>query len=416
MAWTRRNFLGGLGVGASCSALALIPDTGVIDVGAYCSGNGTDLDDDGIAKAVGLLSVNGGALQLPARPILISRPMVLDRSRVSVFGYGPSSRIVTRGDIDAVIVRAQRPLEHLLFSDFEIAAEKPVESKSGYGLRFSSPNISYPVVRSVTIRSKYGGIAFDPKGGKLAGGNSINAARLEGINVRDCSGVGVFVSYVLDLFLESVHLEMRRQSSARALWISRWVQALHARTVVCLGGEVSMLCENGGERAPSELRFEDCVFDGATASCLHLIQCSRLRCGQSWISSPRPGARGVTIEGAGAEDIEISGTDIFNIAQFGLVAKRGSSRFRVVSSRIYNCSYQDRGKYDGIFIESGVSNWKIAECFIGNIPDYEGHQRYGIYVADGPSDNYEIRANDLSGNLAGGIHDGGVGSNKRISD
>jgi hypothetical protein len=83
------------------------------------------------------------------------------------------------------------------------------------------------------------------------------------------------------------------------------------------------------------------------------------------------------IEGGGADDVELSDVDILNTARFGLLAKEGSSGFRLLRSNIYNCSYEEKGKFDGVRIEKAVSDWKIEDCWIGNRKDYFGVQRYG---------------------------------------
>lgn len=73
--------------------------------------------------------------------------------------------------------------------------------------------------------------------------------------------------------------------------------------------------------------------------------------------------------------------------------------------------------YSGVHIGAGVSDWSIKggrstdDLHIGS-----SQQKYGIEVAAGASDNYQIEGVDVRGNQTAGIIDGGTGTDKSIKD
>ena len=207
-----------------------------------------------------------------------------------------------------------------------------------------------------------------------------------------------------------------RRGFGRGILMSRWVQAVHANNVICLGGEFGLLCENADERAPSELRFEGSVFDGATVSCVRISSAARVRVANSWISSALPGANGIVVTGARARDVEFDECDILNTARSGLVVGGGASAVRLLHSRVYNCSFEKRGQFDAVHIQRDAHDWSVEDCTITNTREYLGRQRYGIRVDNGAQGPYTIKGNRLTGNLAGGLFDGGSGPGRRVTD
>ena len=414
MSLSRRALVGsGIASVATMRSLAFAASP-VVDLARTCRCNGSDPDDDGIAKAMAMLPPQGGLVLLPPQALIITRPLVVQKSRVTIAGTGPASRLITRGDVDGIVIANSSPIEHLLFHDFEIAGEQPRGEQRSFGVRFQSPAVNYPEIRSVTVRSKYGGIAVDLRGEKLSGASTVNALRLTDCNVQDCYGIGLYVKHVLDLFLSGMHIAMRR-GCGRGIVFSRWVQAVHATRTVCLGGEHNLHFISEGARSPSEVRFSDSVFDGATNACILLDASSRTRITNSWISSPIPGASAVVIGGPGAVDTEFDDCDILNVARNGVWARKGSGRFRIENCRIFNCSYEKEATYDGVNIEEDSDDWEIERCVISNKPDYKGRQRFGINIARGAV-NYRIIEDDLRNNGVGGLSDAASGEGGIVKD
>jgi hypothetical protein len=69
------------------------------------------------------------------------------------------------------------------------------------------------------------------------------------------------------------------------------------------------------------------------------------------------------------------------------------------------------GTYDGINIGSDVSGFQVTNC--KSLNGGSG-QRRGCTVNNGTSDTYVIANNDFSGNVTGGLYDGGSGAAKQV--
>jgi hypothetical protein len=72
--------------------------------------------------------------------------------------------------------------------------------------------------------------------------------------------------------------------------------------------------------------------------------------------------------------------------------------------------------YDGVHINGNAMRFKVRNNTIGDTVSLIGNfQRYGVCIDSGVSDKYIITGNDLTGNMTGGLSDGGIGTNKVVS-
>jgi hypothetical protein len=71
--------------------------------------------------------------------------------------------------------------------------------------------------------------------------------------------------------------------------------------------------------------------------------------------------------------------------------------------------------FHGIAIAAGTTDFSIMGCQLGGNLFGFNSQRYGVFVAGGASDRYNIIGNLVSGNLAGGVSDNGTGVNKTVA-
>lgn len=122
---------------------------------------------------------------------------------------------------------------------------------------------------------------------------------------------------------------------------------------------------------------------------------------------------GVRIKGANASNIVIGSCRLRENVLNGLQAETGD--FFVLGGSINNNSRDNPGKYDGVHVEPGVSNWAILNCFLGNDRSSSvSHQRNGINIERGPSHNFLIHGDIFSGNLKAGLANGASGTDFRI--
>lgn len=75
------------------------------------------------------------------------------------------------------------------------------------------------------------------------------------------------------------------------------------------------------------------------------------------------------------------------------------------------------GVVAGVNVAGGAQAFKIKNNTIGNNTLlFTGHQKYGVAVNTGASDNYEITGNDVRNNDTAGIVDNGTGTNAVVKD
>ena len=77
-------------------------------------------------------------------------------------------------------------------------------------------------------------------------------------------------------------------------------------------------------------------------------------------------------------------------------------------------TFVDGGGNVGIDIGAGAEYFRVSNCTIGNYLLGRGYQKYGIRIADGASNHYQISSNQFLGNDIGAVYDGGTGTDKWI--
>lgn len=133
----------------------------------------------------------------------------------------------------------------------------------------------------------------------------------------------------------------------------------------------------------------------------------------SWLGSCLAGS-GLRTQGTWRGEATLSGTRVAGNIQHGISLGAGVDTL-IVGCQIGDNSGGGAGTYHGINVAAGVSRFAITGNRIGDIVAVVGNaQGYGVRVAAGASDYYEISGNLLSGNLTGDVSDGGTGINKLV--
>lgn len=134
---------------------------------------------------------------------------------------------------------------------------------------------------------------------------------------------------------------------------------------------------------------------------------------------------GVATNGHGLFIGAVSGaTRAFAVSTSRFINNRGSG-IRLGNSlktTFSNCqcianSTQGAGLDHGMHIEAGVQFWSVIGGVFGDngVFGTSNNQGYGIRIATGASDNYNITGAIVAQNVTGGIFDGGSGTNKKVS-
>lgn len=178
-----------------------------------------------------------------------------------------------------------------------------------------------------------------------------------------------------------------------------------------------VLCEDGGAacvnvEASSELKFSGSTMNGALYHGLYLASsCHHI--GVANCDVMYNGARGVVIEGKAAT---IAGSRIVANGTSGISLSGTDTDAMIAGNLIARNNHTNTNSEHGIAVMNNTTGFQIQGNRISNsgtAPEGRntpGYQRYGINIGGGAND-YIVTNNRLSGNVSGGLYDGG-GTNK----
>ena len=92
----------------------------------------------------------------------------------------------------------------------------------------------------------------------------------------------------------------------------------------------------------------------------------------------------------------------------------GGAHASVSNNILTENSIAKRGGASGVLVRANVSDFILSANHIGDLAWAGASQRYGIEVEGGASDRYVVSSNTLTGNLHGGLSDGGCGKSKAV--
>lgn len=161
---------------------------------------------------------------------------------------------------------------------------------------------------------------------------------------------------------------------------------------------------------PAYCRFTDCFFDSANHGAL-FDNAVDFKFNNCWFSN-RPSS-GCYIDRC--EDFTFTNTSFMNSAKHGCEVTAEAKR-----TSFLNCSFVSNGTeasgsiYHGLYIQPNTTDFIVSHCKFYNGLGFAEQQAWGVLVDSGASDRYIITENLVTGNTAGGVYDGGTGTNKRV--
>lgn len=136
---------------------------------------------------------------------------------------------------------------------------------------------------------------------------------------------------------------------------------------------------------------------------------------QSWLGSTAAG-NGYHVGANFAGEYYLGGASrVMGNAQHGVLIDAGAVDGIIDGNFIGKNSVEASGTYHGIRVAAGAVRYSITNNRIGGLVGggAEG-QGYGVSIAAGASDNYQVCGNTFFGNVTGALFDGGTGTNKRV--
>lgn len=125
-------------------------------------------------------------------------------------------------------------------------------------------------------------------------------------------------------------------------------------------------------------------------------------------------AAGVHFEGPSIDGVSLVSPISHNNKGHGIFLA-GGVNIDITSPQCFSNSQASSATYHGISVAAGVSKWSVVGGVSGAGGEFTGNiQGYGILINSGASTDYRIIGTNVTGNVTGGISDGGTGTTKYI--
>lgn len=310
------------------------------------------------------------------------------------------------------------------------ALAKPIVSVSGTGNRVSSVYLAY----AGKPQAGAAALAFVGAHNSLADNfaaynvdigvsvtDSSSATFLNNFQIYNYFSVGVFSRQTNDVFVSNFVFNTPAQRNYGTLGGLRLVNQVEAFTMMngdILGGAYSMTTDaatNATGSRPAYNKFVNVYFDSSLygVSLGNTVLTDFANC---WFSAGRSGGgyAGVTL--GSTDSISFTaGTTFFNNGMDGALVNATAKR--TVFNGVHaegNSATAASGVGHGIHIAAGTTDFIITNSTGSNALNPSGKQGYAIRLDPGASDRYTIQGNLVSGNVTGGVSDGGTGTNKLV--
>lgn len=286
------------------------------------------------------------------------------------------------------------------------------------------------------------GVGFTRSGATTATSGRLIDVQVSGCKVTDIYADhcwdGIYITSCAGIFMDQLYINGWQNSGIRVdggtndvvlsntiltsgttgagLRLLNKCEALYATNVDIIGGEYSMITGATGAFAPGTgtmpafCRFANCFFDSSTTGAW-LDKSNDFRFTNCWFSN-RPG-NGLTINQC--YDVTCSNSIFANCGSSGASLNSASLRNVQFIGCGFNSNNSQNNGSNGLTVVAGASDWSVVNCYANNSMFAANTQGYGVYVTAGASNYYTVLGCNLRGNGAGGMFDGGMGTDKKIS-
>lgn len=380
-------------------------DWSVYDVRAYGAfGDGTRSDKSAFVGAIaGAHANNGDIVFVPGGTYLTESAIsVLDHIELVGVGFPSLIRGTTAGQFIFDLNPARRA--HIAMLRFDSSV---VQTSTGGAIDFTNAganarfdnlwfgNKLYTSLNVTPAVSAFGGIYFFD--------------RLRWDVVSDCSfGIvlGNNSALLADIRFANV---VGTASSSTGMYT--WIQANNRTDTMVLENVLFYQGKNGiviGTTTPpyavTGAKMSDVVVDSmsTTGAGIQITNCRDLVAVNTSVQIIA--GDGIRL-GQYARDAAFIGGTIQANGLNGFAADTGATRWSVIGMGIQANNTTNTASTHGIAVGSGISDWRVSNCHIGNIGLSGGHQKYGISIAAGTGHTYTITDNTFIDNETGAIND-----------
>jgi hypothetical protein len=187
----------------------------------------------------------------------------------------------------------------------------------------------------------------------------------------------------------------------------------------CINGNAGYWMDdaiNSGTSYPIWAFINDLECDHSFAANVVLNRGEGIYANGSWWGSCLNG-NGCLITATFRGEVAVTTTRIAHALQNGVSLSAGPVDVLFDGNIIGDNSQAGSAQFHGISVGAGASRFQITNNRIGDIVGTAGNpQGFGVMVAAGASNDYQIAGNCVTGNVSGGISDGGTGNAARVRD
>lgn len=377
------------------------------DFGA--TGDGTTDDTAAIQAAIDSLSATGGTVYLPTGTYKVTSKISWTFDDVTLQGAGKGattiSTFIAATDVIAIGSSGTGVSRGGIY-DLNIIAD--TTQVSGAGVHLTNCN-NVRISNVVIGYGFYTGVAID--GGASQFGNYV-----DNFVVSDCVqgiAIGESGTTVQDIFISD---GIVGGCTTVGLFIKQ-ASGVYANSVDIISCATAISTFPNSGQAANNLFFTDVLCDTSTANGWGFFsnggRVEQVNMGNCWGSSCSETGM---ILSAQCNAFVITNFRAINNQQRGIYVQ-GGKNLNFVNCQVLANSMVGSASYDGFAIDgSTTDNISIIGGKCGSGWDFAGYnnQRYGIIISSGDINNYSIIGVDTTGNVTGGISDGGTGATKYI--
>ena len=249
--------------------------------------------------------------------------------------------------------------------------------------------------------------------------NNSLALYLSHIDMRDYYSSGLQVVNSIDVHLSKFTFDCGNQTRGTlgGIRLVEKVEAFTAAQGDIINGVYSHTSDatvNTQRLRPSGNKFYSVYFD-TSAKGIFLDKTVDTDYTDCWFSNSNES----NIVIADSKLIRIKGGQCISARQNGIIVGAASKHVLIQGMYVGENSLGSPNTFDNILVQAGATDLKVLNNVIGDLAIYSntGSQgtRYGVNVAVGASNRYNIDGNTFEGNLTSPILDGGTGLVKSIS-
>lgn len=191
--------------------------------------------------------------------------------------------------------------------------------------------------------------------------------------------------------------------------------SIHLSDVAFYQGDNGIVIGESASNTVSEMKAINCYVDGMAHEAISAVKCRNVEIIDCACSGNGSSSEAAVAVGASAVAFQLIGGVVQQNDGDGVSIADGALHTVIDGVIISDNNTSDTASRHGISIAAGADHFRVNGCLIGNnLMLATGHQKYGLAIGSGASDNYRLTNNSFSGNETGALSDGGSGTSKVI--